>query len=156
MPKYSIAMLTVVFLLSGCSAVVTRENAKGFDSWELCTLLYNPTSIYADWISMDDEDAAIRQELLRRGISSQDQCTFESLAERKCINVGFKQDTTEFANCRLTAEQNFNKLLLAKKSAHDSNNAAAANQNLMNYLIIQQATQPPPVVVPPPTPNFNW
>lgn len=150
-----ISVLLTVASMSGCSALVTSENSYSFDSWELCTLLHNPESLYSNWISMDEEDAVIRRELARRGILTKQQCTFESLSEAKCSEVGFVQGTDAFAQCRLDTEQNYKELFIAKKQAHDARTAAEIQQNQINTMIIQDAMKPAPLVIPP-TPNFNY
>lgn len=141
-------IILLAFLLSGCTALVTKDNSASFDSWELCTLLYDPHSLYSSWISMEEENNVIRAELKRRGILSKADCSIESLVKTKCDDLGFKEGTSEHAKCRLDVELHIKEMKQAKKAAHDANEAAAAiqSQQIINSMQIQQ--QPPPTFDP--------
>ncbi len=130
-------IILLTFLLSGCVAVVTEENSASFDTWELCTLLYDPHSLYSNWISNEEENGVIKTELERRGFNTKDDCTIESLAKTKCINFGFKEGTNDYAKCNLDVELHIKKMKHLKKAAHDAQDAAAATQSLQIYNSIQ-------------------
>ncbi len=136
---------TVLFtlLFSGCAAVVTNENSATFDTWELCTLLYDPHSLYSNWVSMEEEDDVIRAELKNRGFLSKADCSIDSLARAKCDGLGFKAGTAEYAECNLTVELHIKEMKQMKKSAHDAEAAAAAiqSQQILNSMQLEQIKQ---------------
>ncbi len=136
-------IILLAFLLSGCSAYVTKENSTTFDTWELCTLLYDPHSLYSSWISIKEEDSVIRAELETRGFYSRTDCSIASLAKAKCDGIGFKAGTTEHAQCRLDVELNIRKMKQMKKSAQDAQEAAEAmqSQQILNSMQLQQIQQ---------------
>ena len=136
-------IILLAFLLSGCAAVVTKENSASFDTWELCTLLYDPHSLYSNWISDEEENRFIRTELERRGINSKDDCSIESLAQAKCDGLGFKAGTTDYAKCNLDVELHIKEMKQMKKSAQDAEEAAAAiqSQQILNSMQLEQIQQ---------------
>ncbi|WP_143556140.1 hypothetical protein [Solemya velum gill symbiont] len=138
MKRFLTIFIIPVLMLTGCTTVVTKENAASFDTWELCTLLYDPNSLYSDWISMEEEDSAIRAELEKRGFSSEADCSIQSVAKRKCDNYGFKPGTTEHTQCRLDVEHHIKEMKQMKKSAHDAEQSDAAIQVQQQQIIQQQ------------------
>lgn len=121
-------IILLVFLLSGCTAYVTKENSTDFETWELCTLLYNPHSLYSNWISDEEENRVIRAELEKRGFISKDSCSIESIAKAKCDSLGLKEGTNDYAKCRLDVEYHVEEMKQMKKSAREAKEAAAVIQ----------------------------
>ncbi|WP_286241145.1 hypothetical protein [Neptuniibacter halophilus] len=127
-------------MLSGCMALVTKDNASTFETWELCTLLYNPTSLYSDWINIEEENIDIAAELSRRGVHTETQCSVPAIAESKCLAYGFQADTNDFARCRIDVEQHIQQMKQMKKAAHDAQLASEAlqAQQIQNSIQLQQ------------------
>ncbi|MCG7990584.1 MAG: hypothetical protein JAY98_03495 [Candidatus Thiodiazotropha lotti] len=133
----AISIITVP-MLTGCAAYVTKENSATFDTWELCTLLYEPHSLYSSWTSMEEEDSVIREELKKRGFLSKADCSIESIAKAKCNHYGFTSGTTEYAKCRMDVEHHIKEMKQMKKSAQDATEAAEAIQAQQIQNSIQQ------------------
>lgn len=128
MKRLLLLAVTTVPILTGCVSYVTKENSSSFATWELCTLLYDPQSLYSDWISMENEDSIIRTELASRGLRTKADCSVESQAKSKCDDYGFKAGTTDYANCRIDVEQHIEEMKQLKKAANESRQAAEAAQ----------------------------
>lgn len=143
MKRYSILSAASLLSLVACSPLVTKENSASFPSWELCTLLYNPESIYSDWISMEDENEVIRRELSRRGIATLEDCSIRSLARSSCDSYGFKPDSTEYSQCLLDVESHIEQMKQMKKAAHDAELASDAAQasQIANSMKLEQIKQ---------------
>ncbi|MET0082685.1 MAG: hypothetical protein ABW079_06695 [Sedimenticola sp.] len=135
--------IITVSILTGCTAVVTKENSETFDTWELCTLLHDPYSLYSSWIPMEEENNVIRAELEKRGIATKADCSIESLTKTKCDSYGFTPGTKEYAKCRLDVEHHIKEMKQMKKSAQDAKEAAEATQTqqMINNMQMQQLQQ---------------
>ena len=135
--------VATVPVLTGCVAYVTKENASSFATWELCTLLYNPNSLYSDWIPVEEEDSVIRAELERRGLHTQADCSVESLAEAKCGDFGFDAGTPDYAKCRMDVEQHIKEMRQQKKASYEAKQAAEAAQyqQMMTNMKLQRLEQ---------------
>tara|TARA_R110002124_G_scaffold229799_2_gene394956 strand:+ start:5823 stop:6374 length:552 start_codon:yes stop_codon:yes gene_type:complete len=140
MRGFLVIVIAISAMLTGCTAYVTKENSSAFDTWELCTLLYDPHSLYSGWISMEDEDSIIKAELKKRGFLSKADCSIDSIAQAKCDDYGVKSGTSEYAKCRLDTEHYINMMKQMKKAAHEAEEAAATAeaQQLQNAMKTQQ------------------
>ena len=117
---------TMAISLQGCTAYVTKDNSADFDTWELCTLLHNPESLYSSWVSNEEENGVIRTELEKRGFTSKDDCSTESIAQTKCDSLGIKEGSGDYAKCQLDVELHIAEMKQMKKSARDAQESAAA------------------------------
>ena len=141
-------------LVSGCSAYVTEENSSDFDTWELCTLLHNPESLYSSWVPLEEENEVIRAELEKRGYISKEDCSIESIAKSKCVNLGFKEGTSDYAQCHLDVELHIAEMKQIKKSARETEEAAQSSA--VNAAILSRQRNNSTPRVPPPTFEPVW
>lgn len=134
-----ITILCAFITLTGCTQVVTKDNAASFDTWKLCTLLYRPHEMYDDWIVEEDENKVMEEELQRRGVNAH-QCSVAELAKAKCVEYGFEAQTDAYAQCRQREEQYINTMTESIRAGRAAKQAAesAAFQRTLNQMQLQR------------------
>ncbi len=119
-------LIFITLTFGGCMEVVTKNTAKSYNTWELCTLRYRPHQIYPDWIDDEEENKTIETELEKRGIYNENSCDIVELAKRQCLEFGYKKDTKDFIDCTSKSFKDINDHILASRQNRGEEQAQAS------------------------------